>query len=310
MADKLFRILSLDGGGAKGFYTLGALYEIERLCGGRLCEKFDLIYGTSTGSIIGTLLALGHSVEEIHSLYDKHILKLVGKKTSHGKSNALQELADEIFGKFSVDDIKTGIGIVATRWVLETPMIFKVNISQAHGRKASFAPFFGVSISEAVQASCSAYPFFKRKFVRTESNENVELIDGGYCANNPTLYAIIDAIRALEVPAHQIRVVSIGVGKYPPVRKGILNPISWINRLPNVRLLQKTLEINTQSIEQLREVLFKKIETIRISESYSEPDMATNLFEQDKKKLNVLWQRGKNSFAKHETKLHEYLVEE
>ena len=29
MAEKLFRVLSLDGGGAKGFYTLGILREIE-----------------------------------------------------------------------------------------------------------------------------------------------------------------------------------------------------------------------------------------------------------------------------------------
>lgn len=28
---KIFRVLSLDGGGAKGFYTLGALKEIEAL---------------------------------------------------------------------------------------------------------------------------------------------------------------------------------------------------------------------------------------------------------------------------------------
>jgi patatin-like phospholipase/acyl hydrolase len=29
--DAPYRILSLDGGGAKGFYTLGVLKEIERL---------------------------------------------------------------------------------------------------------------------------------------------------------------------------------------------------------------------------------------------------------------------------------------
>jgi predicted acylesterase/phospholipase RssA len=42
-----FRVLASDGGGAKGFYTLGALKEIEALVGRRLCEKFGLIYGTS-----------------------------------------------------------------------------------------------------------------------------------------------------------------------------------------------------------------------------------------------------------------------
>jgi uncharacterized protein len=49
---KLFRVLSLDGSGAKGFYTLGALMEVEALVGRRLCEKFDLIYGTSTGELV------------------------------------------------------------------------------------------------------------------------------------------------------------------------------------------------------------------------------------------------------------------
>jgi uncharacterized protein len=46
---KIFRVLSLDDGVAKGFYTLGALKETEALVACRLCEKVDLIYGTSTG---------------------------------------------------------------------------------------------------------------------------------------------------------------------------------------------------------------------------------------------------------------------
>ena len=31
--------------------------------------------------------------------------------------------------------------------------------------------------------------------------DDVELIDGGYCANNPTLYAIADAVRRFGVIA-------------------------------------------------------------------------------------------------------------
>ena len=52
---KLFRVLSLDGGGAKGFYTLGILREIEALIRCPLHERFDLIFGTSTGSIPASL---------------------------------------------------------------------------------------------------------------------------------------------------------------------------------------------------------------------------------------------------------------
>lgn len=57
---KPYRILCLDGGGAKGFYTLGVLREIEGLVKQPLCERFDLIFGTSTGAIIAALLALGN----------------------------------------------------------------------------------------------------------------------------------------------------------------------------------------------------------------------------------------------------------
>lgn len=71
------RILSLDGGGAKGFYTLGVLKEMEALASCPLHEKFDLIYGTSTGSIIAALLALGNSVDDISKLYREHVVKVM-----------------------------------------------------------------------------------------------------------------------------------------------------------------------------------------------------------------------------------------
>ena len=44
------RILSLDGGGAKGFYTLGVLKELEAMLGEPLHTQFALIFGTSTGA--------------------------------------------------------------------------------------------------------------------------------------------------------------------------------------------------------------------------------------------------------------------
>src|SRR5207247_3560659 len=71
--DGLCRILSLDGGGAKGFYTLGVLKEIEAMLGCPLYKRFDLVFGTSTGGIIAALIALGYEVDEIQELYQKHV---------------------------------------------------------------------------------------------------------------------------------------------------------------------------------------------------------------------------------------------
>lgn len=308
MPDKIFRVLSLDGGGAKGFYTLGILREIEAMIGCRLHERFDLIFGTSTGSIITAMLALGKSVSEIIALYQDHVPTVMQNKDAEGRSGALAELSKAIFEDAMFTDVKTSVGIVATKWVLEKPMIFKAHIGQAHGMKGSFVPGFGVKIGDAVQASCSAYPYFNRKTVVTSSGDNIELIDGGFCANNPTLYAIADATVALEMPPENIRVVSLGCGNYPPPPVNWWTMDYWKQKTPGVQLLQKTLEINTQSMDQLRVILYKHIQTIRISQSFPEPAMATDLFEHDLKKLNVLTQRGVQSFAEHERPLQAFLL--
>ncbi|MHB1516330.1 MAG: patatin-like phospholipase family protein [Acidiferrobacteraceae bacterium] len=308
MADKQFRVLSLDGGGAKGFYTLGILREIEALIGCRIHERFDLIFGTSTGAIITSMMALGKSVNEIIALYQDHVPTVMKKSSADDRSEALAELSKTIFGDAEFGAVKTNIGIVTTKWVLEQPMIFKGNIAQAHGRKASFTPGFGVKIGDAVQASCSAYPYFNRKTVVTTNGDHIELIDGGFCANNPTLYAIADATVAMQIPPEQIRVVSLGVGTYPPRKPNWWTLDRWMSKTRSVQLLQKTLEINTQSMDQLRKILYKHIPTVRISQSFSEPAMATDLFEHDLKKLNILTQRGVQSFAEHEETLKTVLL--
>jgi hypothetical protein len=230
----------------------------------------------------------------------------MGKKSPRGKSQALETLAAEVFGEATFRDAKIRVGIVATRWVSEKPMIFKSDPDQAYGRSATFEPGFGVLIGDAVQASCSAYPFFNRKFVLTSQGDNVELFDGGYCANNPTLYAITDAHIALGISRDQLRVVSIGVGEYPPKAQAIWSLSRWMSKFFIARLLQKTLEVNTKSMEQLRSVTFKDVHTVRISQAYSEPAMATDLFERDPQKLNILWQKGRESFEPHETALREF----
>jgi uncharacterized protein len=306
--EKPCRILSLDGGGAKGFYTLGVLREIEGMIKCPLQEKFDLIFGTSTGAIIAALLALGKSVGEISKLYEKHVPTVMREKSRAEKSAALKKLGDEIFKESKFDEMKTGVGIVATRWVIERPMIFKTSIEQAHGRMGTFSPGFGVSVSDAVQASCSAFPFFERKIIKTDKGDVVELIDGGYCANNPTLYAIADAIMALKLPPEYIRVVSVGVGVYPAPKQSWFSTTRWAQKLLSVQLLQKTLEINTQSMDQLRHVLFRQVPTVRISDTFEQPEMATDLFEHDLAKLNILRQRGSESFAKQEAALHQLLL--
>ena len=145
-----------------------------------------------------------------------------------------------------------------------------------------------------LRKSCRSSPGYRR-------------LDGGYCANNPTLYAIADAVIPLQITRPNLRVVSVGVGVYPEPKPSL--KMRWAKKvLVSVQLLQKTLEINTQSMEQLRAILFRDIPTIRISDTFEKPEMATDLFESDVSKLNILRQRGSESFATREDQLRQFLA--
>jgi hypothetical protein len=59
--------------------------------------------GTTTGAILAALLALGPSVDDIHTLYKEHGLTIVRRRSCPGKSTTLSHLAVTVFGncKFS-----------------------------------------------------------------------------------------------------------------------------------------------------------------------------------------------------------------
>lgn len=306
MNDNVCRILSLDGGGAKGFYSLGILREVEALLPQPIHETFELIFGTSTGSIIAALLATGLSVDEIHELYREHVPPIMRASGKAAKTAKLRETGATVFGDAGFDTVLTGLGIVSTKWQLETPMIFKSKETQAHGRRATFVPGFGCKLADAIEASCSAYPFFEIKNLETASGDVVELFDGGYCANNPSLYALADAIVALGYAPENCRLLSLGCGQYPEPKRGFI--ARRINSFLPIQLLQKTLEVNTASMDQLRRLLYSNVPTVRISDTFDKPEMATDMFEDDLGKLNLLRQQGVESFALREDDVRELIL--
>jgi hypothetical protein len=130
----------------------------------------------------------------------------------------------------------------------------------------------------------------------------------GACKVPAKLGFQLEGVHKPTVCHEQIRVISIGAGEYPAPTRSMLSIIRWVEYLFTVRLLQKTMEINTQSMEQLLEVLFGAVATVRVNERYTEPEMATDMFEHDMSKLNLLWLRGRQSFEKHEDQLKAFLL--
>ncbi len=89
--------------GRKGILHTWRTQGIEGIIGCPVSDKFDLMYGTSTGAIIAALLGLGKSVKDVEALYRAHVVKVMSHWLPHRKSSALEELA----------------GTVKARWVCE-----------------------------------------------------------------------------------------------------------------------------------------------------------------------------------------------
>jgi uncharacterized protein len=317
-----FYVLSLDGGGSLGVYTLGVLKKIEDFIWKteqkKLYEKFNLVYGTSTGSIIASLIALGKSVDEISKLYFQYVPNIMKDGSPSEKTHALSKCASEVFEnkRFTSrddDNFKTLIGVVATNYKDSQPLIFKsyVDLMVQDGIDDA-RDGFDCSVADAVVASCSAYPFFDKPIIKLgpPSNQNITMIDGGYSANNPTLFAIIDAKKILEIDAkkilenenkviedRQIHVLNVGVGYYHYAstnrQERFLRKIDGIGS--KIELFENTLKTSSNTLDIIRNIVFKEVNVIRVSDENAR--ISTNLMESDLKKLYEIQAFGDFSYA-------------
>lgn len=63
------------------------------------------------------------------------------------------------------------------------------------------------------------------------------------------------------------------ISVYPEPKPSLLMRLAK-RYLVSVQLQQKTLEMNAQSMDELRKILFHDVPTIRISDTFATPEMA------------------------------------
>lgn len=297
MSGRPYRILSLDGGGSLGMYTLGVLAEVEKTLPGALHETFDLVYGTSTGSIIGSMIALGEEVGTIAERYRQIVPDVMGRRLPRSKTRALERWGGNIFEARTFDAFVTDVGIVATHLEYNRPMVFKNDRGRAHAGSASFEPGFGCTVAEAVVASCAAYPVFASRTLETSAGRRT-VVDGGYCANSPALFALTDATHALGVDRQRIRLLSVGTGSYPGRRRGVTGLVT--KALPTFATLVRT---GSNTVETLRGLLYPDVATVRIDEVTVDDRLRTDFVERDVAKLEAIYQFGRESLRKREVEV-------
>jgi uncharacterized protein len=233
------RILALDGGGIRGILTLQFLQAIESLIKKRfgdktlLCDYFDLIGGTSTGSIIAAGLACGMTVQALEDLYknigakvfqtewwSKYALK--GVLAPKFPSEPLQAELDRQLGAGTTldsDKILTGLMIMAKR--LDTGSPWPLN----NGGRGKYAAQDGaLRLTQIVRASTAAPTYFAPEAIRISRRDGTSVdgafVDGGITPfNDPTLQLLM--LAALQGhgfcwPAgkNNLLLISIGTGRY------------------------------------------------------------------------------------------------
>jgi len=297
------RILTLDGGGSKGVYTIGVLRELEAAIKSPLSNFFNLIYGTSTGSIIASLIALGYGMEDIEGIYFNLIPKIMSAKGRKRRTAQLKCELENMLGEKRFNAFKTDVAIVATNYDSEQPLIFKSNKDQAYSRKGTFEPGFGCTIAEAILASSAAYPVFCKAKVQTTNQKTISALDGGFIANNPTLLAITDSLMSLGKPKGEIRILSVGTGNF--YEKPINFFLKTLSYFEIVKLFEKILKSNGNTTETLIKLLFRDMNIVRVNDTFNQPQYGTNMIEKDVDKLRLLYRCGRESFGPHEQRIME-----
>ena len=199
----MFRIMSFDGGGVRGAFTLQLLQKLaqER----DFLQSIDLFVGTSTGALIALGLGLGWAPEGLLSLYQNlahAIFQPYKEKGCKYDSSFLRQLmVQHVFPEsLCLKDIKKKVLVPAFKlegapaW---TPYYFH-----------NFTPKDAeASAVDAVLASAAAPLYFP---------SYQGFVDGGVFATNPSLLGICKALEYnRELKLQDIRLFSLGTGESP-----------------------------------------------------------------------------------------------
>lgn len=257
------RILSLDGGGIRGALTLGYLQKIEDILKSksndpanfRLCQHFDLIGGTSTGSIIASALAIGLTVEEIKNHYFELGGKIFAKKHKWWKIFQLDDFVkaaydekpletelQKVFTDITLGDkrVITGLCIVAKR--ADTNSVWPL-ISNPNGKY--FDRNKDIPLWKLVRASAAAPTYFIPQIIEVGGALNkAAFVDGGVSmANNPSLQLLMVATLKgfqyeWEWGADKLEIVSVGTGmskwKKLPDKVAKNHLLKWAQQIPDM----------------------------------------------------------------------------
>jgi len=181
--------LVLSGGGIRGAAHIGAIKALEENG-----IKADIVAGTSAGSMVSVLYALGYKSNEMYEFLKKHAKTIMGMTPKYLLSNFKENYGIKVKGMISgvnIEKIFNGISKEKNiKKISNIPMpIAIVSTDLLHSKKVVFTNdktltdnhYLGdIDIGKAVRASCSVPGVYT-----PVEFKDYQLVDGGLFDNLP-----------------------------------------------------------------------------------------------------------------------------
>jgi hypothetical protein len=269
-------ILTCDGGGIRGIFTLQIIQKIEKLLRehyGRpdlvLADHYDLFAGTSTGAIIATCLCLGMSARQIIDFYtngahqmfsiaslDKRFI--LARYDSLPLSRQLKETFVEDDGSpslLSTKKLRKFLLVVTRNATTGSPWPLTNNPRAMWNDEKLDDCNLKIPLWQLVRASTAAPTFFPAETIMLGKTPYV-FVDGAVTAyNNPSVIALQTAVLPayrIEWPAgpDQIRLISLGTLRFASAAAQLTaEKLGWFHSAKNVpRALMDTSSVQQDMI--------------------------------------------------------------
>ena len=213
-----FYILALDGGGTRGIYSAKILECLEKSLNIPVKDCFDLIAGTSTGSIIAGAAAIGIGMERIVQLFECESPRIFQKKkpvcfswffSQYSKKPLETALDEHLSSTTKLGEISTPLMVISSDISNGGVWVFKSKYMKELGYP--YTKDGELLLKDAILSSCAAPTFFApHELYNSLHKSNSLLADGGLWANNPSIFAYTEALAKFGKKIDQIRILSIG----------------------------------------------------------------------------------------------------
>lgn len=157
--------IAFGGGGARGFAHIGVIKALEEY--GIKASDFEMIAGTSAGSIIGAFYAAGYTYKDMLAVakeIDQSEIRTNKIPFMPSKTDGIEKILTQTLGDINIEDLPLNFACVACDLKTTKEIVF---------RKGNLA--------KTVAGSCSV----PGVFIPVEYN-NYHLVDGGIRNNIPT----------------------------------------------------------------------------------------------------------------------------